>query len=174
MTTLQLVSLILSILALVISAYVAFRNWRYTEISVGYAARNNYVNALLEIDKQLITRPELWAIYDTHYMSAARGDSLEERARREAFILFHLNLFETVFDDYKLRLRFRSMDRQYWNAWRGYVADFFRTSSEARELFRRIESKELFLPGFETFICQVIAEVEAEKNFSLAVNKPSP
>jgi hypothetical protein len=162
MTTQQLVPLVLSFLALMVSIYGPLRNWWYTEISVGYAARNNYSNALLEIDKQLIARPELWAIYDTHYMSATRSEAPAERARREAFILFHFNLFETVFDDYKLRLKFRSMDRQYWSSWRDYVTDFFRASSEARLLFRRIETKRLFLPAFQEFICQVITEVEVK------------
>src|SRR3712207_2200100 len=95
----------IAIISLLISLVVALRNWRYSDISVRYTSRNQYMNALFDIDRQLIARPELWAIYDGHEMAEQRSNDPEAKARREAFLYLHFNLFETVYIDYNKVLR---------------------------------------------------------------------
>ncbi|MBK9638629.1 MAG: hypothetical protein IPO63_12740 [Bacteroidetes bacterium] len=45
-----------------------------------------------------------------------------------------------------------------------YIVQFFRTSAEAREIFREENTQELYLPKFVEFINKTIEDVE--KNLS--------
>lgn len=155
-------------LSLLISLYVALRNWRYSETAVRYTSRNQYMNALFDIDRQLIARPELWAIYDHNALAQAKSMEPAEIARRQAFIFYHLNLFETVFSDYVKVLRLTPTDREYWDSWQRYMYDFFATSSEARAVFERGIAYEFYMSDFSRFVKSIIAHIEEQQGGSPA------
>ena len=60
----------IAVVSLLVSLAVAFRNWRYSKTSVRYTYRNQYMNGVFDINRQLVNHPELWAIYDDHPMSS--------------------------------------------------------------------------------------------------------
>lgn len=147
---------VIAIISLFVSLLVALRNWRYSETTVRYSARNQYMNALFDIDRQLISRPELWAIYDNHYMASELLDDAEAKARREAFIYLHLNLFETVYSDYNKILRPTKHDMEVWQSWDRWMRLFFTGSSEARALFTKEVSQKIFAGDFVVFVNKII------------------
>ena len=46
----------IALISLLVSLLVALRNWWYSAVSVRYVSRNQYMNALFDIDRQLIAR----------------------------------------------------------------------------------------------------------------------
>src|SRR4051794_609966 len=110
-------STVIAVLSFIFSVATAWFAWRYNGTAVRYTARNQYMNALFDLDRQLIARPELWAIHDDHPMVRTRSHDPEAAARREAFIYLHLNLFESVYNDYHKSLRPNRTDAQHWASW---------------------------------------------------------
>lgn len=110
------------------------------------------MTGLFDIDRQLVNRPELWAIYDDHPMSASRSSEPEAVSRRQAFLYFHFNLFETVYNDYNRVLRRTRTDDQYWRSWDAWIRHFFRASSEVRSLFADAVSQDVFSGDFVVHI----------------------
>jgi hypothetical protein len=149
----------IAVVSLLVSLAVALRNWRYSEKSVRYTSRNQYTTALFDIDRQLVNRPELWAIYDDHPMSASRSNEPEAVSRRQAFLYFHFNLFETVYNDYNKILPRTRTDEQYWRSWDAWIRHFFRASSEARSLFADAMSQDVFFGDFVVHINEVIGHM---------------
>jgi hypothetical protein len=145
-------------LSLFVSLVVAWRNWRYSETGVRYVAWNQYMNALFDLDRQLITRPELWAIFDNHELATKRAEDAESRGRREAFIYYHLNLFETVFNNYNNMLSRTRIDEQYWQSWDAWIRYFLVESREARELFTKPLPQRIFFRGFVDYANGIIAD----------------
>ncbi|MEN3327892.1 MAG: hypothetical protein V7638_2699 [Acidobacteriota bacterium] len=154
---------IIAITSLLVSLIVALRNWRYSETTVRYSARNQYMNALFDIDRQLIARPELWAIYDNHYMASALSIDAEAKARREAFIYLHLNLFETVYSDYNKTLNLTRHDTEVWRSWERWMRQFFTGSSEARAVFTKEMSQDIFASDFVGYINKIIEKSISSK-----------
>ena len=149
----------IAVVSLLVLLAVAFRTWRYSATSVRYTSRNQYVTARFDIDRQLVNRPELWAIYDDHPMSASRSNEPEAVSRRQAFLYFHFNLFETVYIDYNKVLRQTRTDEQYWRSWEAWIRHFFRASSEARSLFADAVSQDVFSGDFVVHINEVIGHM---------------
>jgi hypothetical protein len=128
-------SLVIALVSLAIAVAVAVRNWRFSTTNVWYTARNQYMKALADLDGRLIDRPELWAVYDSHELSAERSMAPIEVARRTAFIYQHLSLFETVFSDFHRLLI--DPDKAVWAAWDRWIRRFFEDSSEGRSVVMR-------------------------------------
>lgn len=165
----SMLAIAISVVSLLVSLLVAFHNWSYDRTTVRFTSRNHYTNALFDIDRQLVNRPELWAIYDDHPMAAKRSMDPEAVARRDAFIYLHFNLFETVYNDYHKVLQRTQTDEQYWRSWDSWIHYFFRTSSEARNLFYNAECQDIFFGDFVLYAKTVIREVAPE-----ATALPSP
>ncbi|HYN81827.1 MAG TPA: hypothetical protein VES88_10030 [Gemmatimonadaceae bacterium] len=156
----SVLSIVVAGISLVISLFVALRNWRYSETGVRYTSRNQYMNALFDINRQLANRPELWAIYDDHPVALQRSNETLEKARRQAFIYFHFNLFETVFHDYTHVLRPNRTDALYWESWQRWIASFLGSSREARDLFREKICQDTYMNAFVHFMNGMINNVE--------------
>jgi hypothetical protein len=165
----------IALIALFVSFLVALRNWRYSAISVRYSSRNQYMNALFDIDRQLIARPELWAIYDTHEMFASRSNTPRVKARREAFLYLHMNLFETVYVDYnKILRRKKRHDKEFWDSWDTWIYQFFKGSSEARALFIRPIAQTIFSAPFVAYIKKILEKIAGEATLASAETSSGP
>jgi hypothetical protein len=79
----------------------------------------------------LVDSPSLWSIYDSHPLSAEKDISALGAAKREAFILQHLNVFELVYDYYNNLIKQDNIDRAYSRAWDSSIRQLFHGSSEA-------------------------------------------
>ena len=107
---------------------------------------------LLDIDKQLIEKPELWLIYDDYPAPSGTQQDPWDRARREAFIYFHLNMYEAFFDFHRQLAPTWEADKEYEKSWKHYVKDFFDRSSEARKVWDIERTRKLYSTGFVSFI----------------------
>ena len=146
-------------LALAVSLGSLRRSWQFNMASLRNAARNNYMNALLDINRQLITYPQLWSTYDG---TAAAGDLPEEIARRRGFIWYHLNLFETVYAEFKQH-RLEPLDYEdtaFWESWDVFIRSFLDKSPEARELVENDGSMKLLNNEFTGYLRKCLESKE--------------
>src|SRR5579862_4328948 len=125
----KLIPIDISIVALVISIIGVLWNYFINQITVRYTARNQYMSVLFDIDKQLIANPKLWRIYDKYPKQEDKSpgtDESDEAGRRRAFIFYHINLFEIIFNDYhNVPLHLNKADRQFSASWNTYMKHFF-------------------------------------------------
>jgi hypothetical protein len=166
----DLIAVIISLVSLGVSVYVERRAARLNESAFRRTAEHDHIAALLELDRVLISNPELWAIYDDHPLARqprTRGGRLAA-ARREAFIFSHLNIFELVHDFYHGSIHLRACDRRYWAAWDRYIRQFFRTCSEARTIFRQPRAHEIYAETFTGYAREIIRSVEGEEGVRAA------
>lgn len=162
----DLIAVIISLVSLGVSIYVERRAARLNDTAFRRTAEHDHIAALLELDRVLISNPELWAIYDDHPLARqrrARSGGLAA-ARREAFIFSHLNIFELVHDFYHGSIRQGKCDKRYWDAWDRYMCQFFRTSSEARAIFAQRRAQEIYADTFATYARDIIRRIEGEKD----------
>lgn len=149
-----------STLTLLGAILVAIWGWRYTVTTIRYGARNQYMNAVFDIDRQMVNHPELWAIYDGHALANARKTCPEASGRRQAFLYFHFNLFETVFNDYHRVLQWLPRDEQHWRSWDNWIRRFFRGSSDARSEFLEAAEAGIFIEDFLNYARSIVDEIE--------------
>lgn len=157
----------IALISLLISLLMARRNWWYSDVGVRYVSRNQYMNALFDIDRQLIDRPELWAIYDNHEMALSRSNEAGAKARRDAFLYLHFNLFETVYVDYNKILQPTQHDNEFWKSWEAWMYQFFEGSSEARALFTRPMAQTIFSKAFVDYINSLLQKIAPERTAAL-------
>jgi hypothetical protein len=160
----DLIAVIISLVSLGVSVYVERRAARLNDSAFRRTAEHDHIAALLELDRVLISNPELWAIYDDHPLARqrrARGGGLAA-ARREAFIFSHLNILSWCTTSTTARYA-RKCDKRYWEAWDRYICQFFRTSSEARAIFAQRRAQEIYADTFATYARDIIRRIEGER-----------
>jgi len=151
--------IIISFFSLGISLLVAYRAWRYNELSTRRASRESHTKMLVDIGKILVDSPELWAIHDTHPLAINRDVSPMSAAKREAFIYQHFNIFEIV-RDYYINIILRDhVDEEYWQSWHRYIRHFVSSSEDARRLFTEQYAQEVYSKGFVEYMNQTIKEL---------------
>jgi hypothetical protein len=152
----DLVSISISVAALAVSITVAGRTRHYNRAAMRSVSRNNYMNALLNLNREIMSHPELWAVYDPHWRPD-KYDTVEEKARRRAFIGYHLNLFELFYADYHQQRRDTtdSDAHEHWNAWDRYVRWFLSASGEAREIVNDQDAMALLHREFREYLVAV-------------------
>jgi hypothetical protein len=137
-------------IAAAIAAIAACVSLRGTTI---VSSRYHSMNALYDLDRQLITFPELAAIYDNKGDLKNCPDTPRDIARREALLDYYFNLFEAVFTDHHHTtlgvLRFESKaEHASYEAWERWMADLLRGSKQAREYFGELARREVFSEDF--------------------------
>jgi hypothetical protein len=166
MDTITLITLGIAISSLIISILNERRTWRFTQLSFRRTAEHDHYKQLLEIDRNLITYPELWAVFDNHPLS--RNEEIKadpvQAARRDGYIWAVLNLYEMIFTFYQARLgKMTKQDAEEWASWQSDLCLFIRKSAEARSYFRQQTAAGVFNPDFVKFVEKVIAECEQDK-----------
>ena len=157
---LSIVPILIAMASLIISLYVAYRAWKFNELSTRRASRQAHVQMLFEIDKLLIQYPELWGIYDTNPLGEKRDSSPLAVARREAFLYQHFNIFYVVHDYYMNIITRDKADDDNWKSWETYLKQLFIQSTEARRLFKESRSQEIYTRQFRDVVNGILAEVE--------------
>lgn len=158
----DVITLALSASALVISFVVHVRTQRYTRATIRATHRSNYMNALLNLNREIVGHPELWSVYDAQWRPEVYG-SPTEIARRRGFIWYHLNLFEWFYTDYHLQ----QMDepdpnaRQHWVAWDRYIRSFLKGSAEARDIVANSEQMALLHRQFREYLIGCLPKADA-------------
>jgi hypothetical protein len=161
MEVLKVLPLAISGVALFVSVIVAIKSSRLAEVQLRYISRNHYMNALFDIDRQMLNNPSLWAIFDSHPLARNKSMDAEEQAKRQAFLLFHLNLFDNIYEDYQRRLKLRKRDREYWESWNHWIKYVMRSSSEARDLFFSCKKDGIYPEHFLMYMSTIIEGLNA-------------
>lgn len=152
-------SIVISIIAILISLYSAYRVWSFNETSLRRFARSDFLKRMLDIDAILIEHPELWAIWDDH---PPKSTDRLEKYKREAFIYTHLTLFESAFDFYNYLLRKNKVDKDFWETWQRLMLEFFQYSCEARTFWQESVTRDTYLPEFVSFTNNLIKSIKNE------------
>jgi hypothetical protein len=151
----DILTIVLSATAIGVSVAVAFF-WtrRYNLATLRYVSRNNYMNALFDINRQMIAQPQLWAVWDAQAIGPDFRDTPLEACRRRAFLWYHLNLFETVWADYHTHniRKASETDRRYWRSWDRTIQSFLAGSAEARELIENPGAMSLLNEDFVEYL----------------------
>ena len=111
------------------------------------------MNALFDLNRQVLTRPELWAVYDPGLLTSIPDTPLEA-VRRRAFIWFHLNVFEVVHADYFTH-RITPLDHTdelCWRSWDNFVSNLLNSSAEARAIVESDDSMALLNRQFVEYL----------------------
>jgi hypothetical protein len=146
--------------------------WNFNERSLRRQARQDHIRMLLDADRLLIEKPELWAIYPgrstvpsateptrdgstTKSANTVQGRS-DAELRREAFIYYHLNMYEAVYDFYEsLRERrflgLTARDEEYYGAWNSHMGFVAGGEEVKRVVAAATEAKEFAAPFLEHF-----------------------
>jgi len=133
---------------------------RNNELIAKYNARNSLSSLLIDVDKQLIEWPELWCIYDN--ATLPKCDSPEAKAKRDAFIYQHFNMFEAAHSYYTAdeKINPNTNDREYNASWNGYMSQFFNQSSDARALFESERTKNIYSARFVKEVTGLIKKLK--------------
>ena len=157
----KIIPIILSIIALVFSII----GWKYSRISIRQTIKNSYMSALFDIDKQLINTPSLWTIYDEFPEGLIKDNDPKETGQRRAFIDYHFNLFEVTHTNYTRILFKNRADREFWESMKKYIIQFFKSSTEARNIFKEENTQQSYLTEFVILVNDIIDKIE-RKNLS--------
>jgi hypothetical protein len=165
MDVVEFIPIVISIVSRVISISSVAIAWRLGYLSLRTSTMQEHFRALLQLDCQMINRPDLAAIYDYDPLSQKKSMDPIDVAKRTAFIYLYFNIFENVFIFYKniLGKKQNSMDKMSWEAWDRYIRRIITDSSEARALFRQERAKEAYSSDFIDNIYDIIEEVENKK-----------
>lgn len=155
-TFISLIGFLISVFALC----VLVLNLRFNAAS---ATRNQHKNVLFDIDRQLISRPELWAIYDDHEMVSCGPSNCESKARREAFLHLYFNLFEMVYNDFHRQLGWRTHSEELWRSWDAWIREFFKRSTEARDRFGKAAAAKIYSEAFTQYARKAIEHPTCEQ-----------
>ncbi len=130
----ELIPILISMISLIISLIVVFSNRSFSKRNISENIRKHYMGALYELDKLLISDPSLWAVYDNHPLAKEKKMDELSKGKREAFIYYLINLWETIFHDYNDTKNHFSHEDEFWYSWDNYITHFIKNSSEGREL----------------------------------------
>ena len=146
-------TLSVSLVALVVSLVVAMRTWRSSVATFRNASRNNYMNALFDLNRQIIAHPQLWAVYEPAAIVPSSQEPLEA-VRRRAFIWYHLNVFELVHADYFTHrlTKLSKVDRVCWESWDNFISHVLKVSDEARTIVASDDSMRLLNSEFVAYL----------------------
>ncbi len=129
-----LVPILISSISLVISTIIFFNRRSFSKTSISENIRKHYMSAVYDIDKLLISDPSLWAVYDNHPLAQTKKMDELSKGKREAFIYYWINIWETIFHDYNDNPNYFAHEDEFWSNWDNYISYFIKNSSEAREL----------------------------------------
>jgi hypothetical protein len=183
MELINLIAIIISVVSLIVSLYVGIKITRFNEASIRRASRLDYTRLLVDLDRILIDEPKLWAMFDSHPLSKKKTSDPEEKARRDAFIYLHFNIFDIVHDFYmhiigkkrridvvnalykcifgKERVDQCEIDADYWKSWDRYIRQVLEGSSEARAIFKDPKTREAYSNEFADYVSKIINEIES-------------
>lgn len=129
----------ITVVTVIITIFVARRGLRVSGDQLRLSNRLELQKGLLELDKELMREPLLWAMYDDSPAGEARHtdpdflgsnprDLLLALGRLRALAYFHLNLFDLAFSVYREKgaswlLNCDECEAQSWLQWADYLVD---------------------------------------------------
>jgi hypothetical protein len=167
----------LLILFSVLAFFVSFSSFlKVTELSetqLRLSHRNEFKKMLIDLDKELIKKPELFAIFDKHPLhNLEKTKELDinaplKIAERQALCFLILNIFDTVYNYYyrskikthSQRWKSESADKTVFTDWMNQILE---DSEEFRKFFREKQIQAIYPEDFVEYINQRIDKIEKE------------
>jgi hypothetical protein len=156
----NLLALIVSVFSFIVSAISIFIVRHFNKVALRNSTKQEHARTLFDINKLLISDPELWAIYDKHEITQVIVKDIRNKSKRQALIYLYINFFDTVFNFYNKQIKKDPNDQREWEAWVKFMDHFFKDSIEARQTF---QSAYTWYPkDFAKFINQLIHKMEKD------------
>jgi hypothetical protein len=128
----------ISIISFILSIITCIITYRFNKITLRNTAKLEHNKLLLEIDKILIEHPNLWGVYDNHYVTSKSDEvDVHLKGQKEAFIYYYINLFDVIYEFYNRQIIQNKNDKKLWIAWTQFIEHFFRGSTQAREILKK-------------------------------------
>jgi len=118
----------------------------------------NSEKMLMDVFEMQIKMPELSLIYDSVRIEASKEFLQSYELKKEAFIIYYLSIFDLVVDYYYGRNSFASKDSAMKEAWVNTIKNFFRDSSDGRNIY--MEHKSEFNKRFQVFVDKVLENIK--------------
>jgi len=126
-TVIALVSLLISIVNLLIFYLLEKKKGGKEDI-------HKSTDFLLEMDKILIADPQLWSIYDSHYIcKTIDANDLLFRAKKDALLYYITNFHEIIYENYQ-----NNKNSPYWLSWNRIFIELLSDSLQLKEIIRII------------------------------------
>jgi hypothetical protein len=140
----ETLSLCISIISLLVAIFAARYSYQLGARQVHLAARHDFLKQLLEVDKELIRDPSLWALYDNHPMAKLRTGDPAHEGRLEAFAYLKFNIYNMVFV-YAREMSASSLaDRELFECYDHLFRDSLTTSALMRNILKGKDFESLF------------------------------
>lgn len=140
----------IAIISACIALFATYFSMRSYSKSIRNAARVEHNNFFQEIDKQLITDPLLWTVYnDPEILNGlVRPNTPLHFMKRKAFLYLHLNSYDSIFYFYHKIIIKNEIDRSTYTSWNNYYRDLYRKSDEFRMIVNRAIELNYYQKGF--------------------------
>lgn len=156
MSPMEILTVTLSLFSLVVAGLAAYRAHSLSTLQLRLGSRHNFHKLLLDLNKELIRDPTLWAVYDSHPMAAHCGDDVLQRAKLEAFAYMKFNLYHIVFAYYENQDKESEAERDFHRAWDNTCRDFLNDSALGREILSRPETEAIYGPRFVGYLHRLL------------------
>ena len=174
MTPVEAISITLSLVSLGIASFAAWRAYQLAHTQLRLANRNEFQRMLIDLDKELIANPRLWAVYDSNPMPNERIEDPVEQARVEAFAYMHLNVFELVYSFFNDPGDLTRVERGAWQQWDAHLRVFLKGSSLAQTLMHSPDVAEMYAPSFVKHVRSHVDELQSLTREPSEERAPSP
>lgn len=129
-----LAAVCVSIIAARISFITAARARALGALQTYMNNRSDSESLLIEIDKQLISEPRLWSLYDGHPLASSTEMTPEMQARLQAFTYMMINMFFLSLDYYEHHDPQTAAAANSRKAWESYLEEVMHGSSRFRAI----------------------------------------
>jgi hypothetical protein len=115
------------------------------------------IRMVLEIDKEMISCPQLWGIFGEVVPPAERADPAI-LWKQKAVVFSYFNMFDFVYGFYARRIWMWlwpwpfNRDKQDWKAWKAYMRNFFQTSPYSCDVWDAYKGTGMYPAPFTRFI----------------------
>lgn len=127
-------TIVISTASILISIVNLLMFYKIENKKVGKEDVHKSTNFLLELDKILIADPQLWSIYDSHYVCATvDSNDLLFRAKKDALLYYIINFHEIIYENYE-----NNKKSPYWMSWNRIFKELLSDSLQLKEMVRTI------------------------------------
>ena len=156
MSTVEILTIIISLSALLASGFTAYRSYFLSEYQLRLNSRLEFHKLLLEVNKATLADPTLRSIYDEF-----TGDPADPR-KLWTFAYMNLNIFETIFSFYWDSDRIRKKEKASYDVWVAFLRNTLENSSFARNFVQQPQIRKLYHPELIKQIDEIIGSLEKE------------
>lgn len=150
MTNTEVLSIVFSTISVLVAAFAtfaAYKTYTLAKLQLRLDKVNEFQKALLDMNKELLRDPSLWAIYEDSIPS----DSLL-RQKLEAFAYIKINLAEMVYTFFHGPVELAEYEEQVWKVWHRLFQHEKNSCVLLREIINAEEAEDLYSASFLQYV----------------------